>query len=675
MTSWRLYKLEGIIMDKIINLLTQKGIKKANKTLITTAIELAKYQQSNFDALDMAVKRVAYQLNISLIPDIDSYWQKQLKNENISDQDDLDLPVLTPKQLELQSDFKRAFSDYLKSLPCFFKYSKAEQNQILEDFNSYLDNLQGTPDKVNERKALLNVQYMAECLINNFNVIKVKNGGVCDLAYWNGETYLTGDNEIDSLIKKVNLLTYNNLNIKDCRKGVDTRDVCDQLEIMTETKNIAPASYIPCLNGIVHLDTNNPSKLELLQFDPYIITTYQYQGYYKPVSEIPLEVRNKVNRYFELIANKDRETPQHYQEIKDRIFEYCSTILYRGQLFKSYGFFQGDADAGKTSFIENCIFSILPPNSYNVIKLNKLDNRFELYGLKGQLANLFDEFNLDYGSKGIAQQEALKTIVSGGLKLRVENKNVKASNIKCDARVFISLNSYMNLTDEATAKKMVYIPMHGSLDNVDASKYYVTASCSQDEKDYIFATLLSYLQQVFINRAQTGRYFKQSDYIDKLQKDAELKTNELANSIEQWLNDCDPFKDYPKGQLLNDATKKRMKLSFYIASFRSYQNKLPENEQIDPSSKAFRTVLLKIIPFNFFDSVKDTLYSNSGVTNVLLPKKYKGQVITNYQVYKTLILADQQALATSNNIIEMNTERALKEVQAENLSNPYIKQN
>ena len=202
MTSWRLYKLE-IIMDKIINLLTQKGIKKANKTLITTAIELAKYQQSNFDALDMAVKRVAYQLNISLIPDIDSYWQKQLKNENISDQDDLDLPVLTPKQLELQSDFKRAFSDYLKSLPCFFKYSKAEQNQILEDFNSYLDNLQGTPDKVNERKALLNVQYMAECLINNFNVIKVKNGGVCDLAYWNGETYLTGDNEIDSLIKKV----------------------------------------------------------------------------------------------------------------------------------------------------------------------------------------------------------------------------------------------------------------------------------------------------------------------------------------------------------------------------------------------------------------------------------------------------------------------------------------
>ena len=46
MTSWRLYKLE-IIMDKIINLLTQKGIKKANKTLITTAIELAKYQQSN----------------------------------------------------------------------------------------------------------------------------------------------------------------------------------------------------------------------------------------------------------------------------------------------------------------------------------------------------------------------------------------------------------------------------------------------------------------------------------------------------------------------------------------------------------------------------------------------------------------------------------------------------
>lgn len=672
----------------IVALLKQNNFNSVNKKKIITALELAKYQQSNFDALDMAVKRIAYQFNKSLFSDLDEYQIESEKRSNshqdLSQCEDPSilpaLPPLTPKQEQLATKFKEEVADYLKKLPCFTTHlSIKEQKQVISDFEYWIDNHNGTPDKLSERKALLNIQYMAEYLINNFNVIKVKNGDITDLAYWNGETYLTGEAEFNILIKKINLLTYNNLNSKDCRKVVTTKDVCEQLEVMTETKDIAPASFIPCLNGIVHFDDNQQDSpkytLSLLSFTPDIITIYQYQGNYKTVSEIPQTVRNKVNRYFDLICNKDNETPQHYQEIRDRIFEYCSTILYRGQLFKSYGFLHGGADAGKTKFLENCIFSILPPNTFSKVKLNELIDRFRSNRLKGALANLSDEKNLSYGVKGEEEQEALKEVVSGSKKMLAEDKNVKSYYFRCEARIFIALNYYMNLTDEATAKKMVYIPMKGSLDNVDASRFYVDENCSQDEKDYIFITLLGYLQQVFKNRTQTGKYFRQSKYIDSLQISAEAETNDLVELLQNWIDETKPFEDYPIGELMNQSNFNQMKLNHYELKFDRYLSTLPENKQIKVSAGVFKNKLLKLIgdKYIYVDSAKDTDFRASGVKGVLLPKKYNDHYISSYRDYKEQILLEKRLLAKRNNIIDLNTDKTVKEIQDQNLSNPFCK--
>lgn len=684
-------------MQDIKNLLEKYSIKRASINLIITAVELAKCQQSDFNSLNDAVKRIAYHLTLTIYPDIDEYWaevaeiqkelqeKKKIKNKDENDLDYVDLAVLslddeempvlaplTPNQKQLITDFKKVVTDYLKRLPCFTTHLSIEQqDQVIETFNKSLDNHRGTPDKLSERKTLLNVQYMAGCLINNFNVIKVRNGGVTNLAYWNGETYLTGEVEIDSLIKKVNLLTYNNLYNKDCRKPVTTSDVCSQLEIMADAKDIAPASYIPCLNGILKLDTNNPDDLKLLPFTPDIVTTYQYQAYYKPASEIPQEVRNKVDRYFELIANKDNETSQHYQEIKDRIFEFCSTILYRGQLFKSYGFLHGGANGGKTKFLTNCIFSILP-NGFAKVQLNKIESRFSLRGLDCKLANLFDEHNLSYGAKGLAQQEALKELVSD-VKIRVEDKNIREYDINVDARLFVALNNYMNLTDEATAKKMVYIPMLGSLANAYASQFYVNKNCSQDEKDYIFITLLGYLQQVFKNHAQTGKYFRQSKYIDDIQRNAEATTNELVNKIRDWLDETDPFKDYPLGELMNKSNFVQMRLNYYEIKFNEYISSLPESQRIKVTSEAFKIKLLKQIEYIYVDNATEPNFRKSSIRGVLLPKIYRGQAITSYRKYREVILLEQKETAERNHIIDLTTDKAIKEIQDQHLSNPICK--
>ena len=689
-------------MQEIEDLLKKNRIQRANINYIKTAIELAKYQQSNFESLDDAVKRIAYHLTLTIYPDIDEYWKKiaeiekskkkqkeinkrantpSIKYESESEETPVLVP-LTPKQKQLITDFKRVVIDYLQSLPCFTTHlSIDDQKQVKTDFEYWMNNHRGTPDLhlLSERRNLLNVQYIGAYLINNFNVIKVQNGGVTNLAYWNGETYLTGEKEIDGLIKKVNLLTYNNLYSKDCRKPVNTKDVCEYLEIMADTKDIAPASYIPCLNGILKIDIQDPDNLKLLPFNPDIITIYQYQGYYKPVSEIPQAVRDKVNRYFELIANKDKETTQHYEEIKDRIFEYCSTVLYRGQQFKSYGFLHGASDAGKSSFLKNCIFSILPKikkdkdeSNFSVVKLNQLDNRFELSGLEGQFANLFDEFNLSYGAKGETQQEALKSLVSG-LKIRVENKNVKAHDIIVNARLFVALNYYMNITDEATAKKMVYIPMRGTLNTAYASQFYIDENSSQDEKDFIFMTLLGYLQQIFKNYVQTGKYFSQSKYIDDLQITAETTTNELLNRLQDWLEKKEPFKDYPIGQLMNKSNFIQMRLSYYENLFNEYLCEI--NKKIKVTAEAFKYKLLKLIgnKYIYVDNATDPDFRASGVRGVLLPKIYKGQKISRYKDYRELILLEQKTRAETNNIIDLNTDKKAKEIQDQHLTNPICK--
>lgn len=233
----------------------------------------------------------------------------------------------------------------------------------------------------------------------------------------------------------------------------------------------------------------------------------------------------------------------------------------------------------------------------------------------------------------------------------------------------------MNLTDEATAKKMVYIPMKGSLDNVDASRFYVDENCSQDEKDYIFITLLGYLQQVFKNRTQTGKYFRQSKYIDSLQISAEAETNDLVELLQNWIDETKPFEDYPIGELMNQSNFNQMKLNHYELKFDRYLSTLPENKQIKVSAGVFKNKLLKLIgdKYIYVDSAKDTDFRASGVKGVLLPKKYNDHYISSYRDYKEQILLEKRLLAKRNNIIDLNTDKTVKEIQDQNLSNPFCK--
>lgn len=630
-----------------------KKFNKADKSAIETALYLVKCSQNDFNSLDLNIRKLAYRFNLAITPDLDSYYLKVKKDNN-----DISLPTLTKEHKQLADEFINKVSDYLNTLPCFkAKLSKNEQAQIIEDLKQYINQRLGAYD-YNGRVKMLNADYMTKYLINYFNVIKIKRGQTV-LAYWNGETYQTGEQAISDLVTKIRSIEYNNSTSKIYRETFNLKALINSLNnAITETTPLASADYIPCLNGIIHLKNDN--TYELLTFSPDIVTIYQFQGNYKPLSEIPAETINKLAHYLDLLANIERETEAHYKELKNRILEGASIVLFRDQIFKTFLFFHGSHDGGKTSFIEKVVFSLLPNGSYSKLPINRLNERFAMSELVGKLANLNDEHNFNYGRTGQAEQAQLKEIVSGGQKLRAERKSVNAFDFVCEAKMFIALNDFLNIPDKNTKAKMLYIPMRGNLSRAECTPYYPDMS-NQNEKNYIFNVLLQYLLKVFNNYKSTGKYFTYSKYIDDtLMNEAEFKTSDLLNELQSWIDETNPFKEYKLGQLLSDKTKKIMLASHYYYKFRDFLN--THDSRINISQDTFRDNIQKVSNFKVLKNAKE---NGKSYNFILVPMSYNNTTISTYADYKQAVLLEQAQRAETANIIDINTKAEADRVKTE----------
>lgn len=256
-------------------------------------------------------------------------------------------------------------------------------------------------------------------------------------------------------------------------------------------------------------------------------------------------------------------------------------------------------------------------------------------------------------------RQLLKKLFRGGKKLRAERKNVNAFDFVCEARFFIALNNYLNLTDEATRAKMLYIPMRGNLSRKECEPYHPDMT-NQDEKDYLFNVLLGYLQQVFNNYTTTGEYFSKSTYIDRLQSEAEFKTSDLLNELQSWIDETEPFKDYPLGQLLSDENKSLMLASHYYYKFKEYQSF--NNSRITITQLIFRTKISEVSSFKCLDNAKD---NGKSYNFVLVPKQYNNTAVNTYADYKQAILLEQAQRSDTTNIIELNTKTKINRVISE----------
>lgn len=659
-----------------MNKTNYKQLSKSNRELINTTKYLINCVQNNFQSLDLYLRILAYRFNLAQYQMLDKFYKdkadkkvklakKTVKENNgvitvANAPDDEDqLPDLTAEQKKLSELFIKDITAYLFELPCFNKIESCDRKALILTFTEGVTKRKNTPNSYIERIKMLDPNYMTKYLLDNFNVIKIERGQT-ELAYWNGKTYQTGEQAISDLVTKIRSVEFNDATDKRYREPFNLKALINSLKnAITETTPLAPADYIPCLNGIVHLDRDK-IQLELQPFTPDIVTIYQYRANFKPLSEIPAETANKLAQYLDLLSNIERETEAHYKELKNRILEGTSIVLFRDQIFKTFLFFHGSHDGGKTSFIERVVFGLLPNDSYSKLPINRLNERFAMSELVGKLANLNDEHNFNYGRTGQAEQAILKEIVSGGQKLRAERKNVNAFDFVCEAKMFIALNDFLNITDENTEAKMLYIPMRGNLSRAECAPFYPDMS-NQDEKDYIFNVLLQNLLQVFKNRKTTDKYFTPSEYIDvTLKNEAKLKTSEVLQELQSWINETNPFKCYPLGKLLSYETAPKMFASFYYRKFLDYRD--AHNSHIKISSIEFKKQLSEVSEFKCLDNAKE---NSKSYRSVLVPKNYKGTRIYSYADYKQAVLLEQAQREDTAKIIALNTKAEADRVSAE----------
>lgn len=637
-------------------------ITKASHLKIKTALKICKYTQADFEALNLSVQYLAYNFNRAITPNLDELLE-DLKG-------DAKLPPLTQKQQSLVTEFKKYVSAFLDNLPCFkVKLTETEQKQIYSTFSYHIDNRKGAPLGNFEYVNKINVAYLKDYLVNNFQLVKISNGGLCDIAFWNSETYISSSEALEQLIADILSLEFVDAKKKRYEKTASFSDVYRALELSNlKTVNIAKPSYISCLNGILYLDTAKPlQEPKLLAFTPDIFTLEQFQGnYYQDYrASLPQNTIDKLDRYLELIANKDNDY-DHHQEVLIRILESMATILYRGQIFKKFIVVHGKADGGKSKFVQ-FVLSLLDPSLVSNIKLTRLNSQFGLVGLKNKLVNFADESNFSKKYEDSNQQQnVLKDILSGGF-IQSDRKNQSDVRFKANARWIIGTNSYPAVTQESTENKLLYVPFTNNLKNASFTPYYPNAN-NQDEKDYIFNVLVRALRQVFENFNNHGYYFTPSKFVDYLQDYAKTVADDAYSLIKEWFEDEKPLKDYPIGEPVSDGTIFKMRLSYYKKKFDDYTTK--NNQKTSVSNAVFRRYFLEFSDLQE-KNAKDRDYKDHTYNNVLLPKVYQNKTINSYKDYKSIILKNEKLRNLTNKAIQDNTQREYERVKAENIETVF----
>lgn len=647
-------------MKRIQNLLNKNGISKNNINKIITSFVLLKAMQSNYNSLALGVKKLAYRFNVALYPDIDKQQNKE--NEWIKCQ--------SKEELNFIAEFIKCASNYICALPCLSctnpKVTEEQKAQVIELLTRSIEDRKGNPNDHQEYLRLNNPNYMCDYLTDNFNLIKVVEFGVVEVGYWNGETYLLGKEAIKKLTADILSIEYNKAEESKYRAEIDTDSFYHFLlnQNLTE-KNRANSCFICCKNGIVKInegltfDPRDPfHNVELLPYTPDIVTTFQFLGNFTyNIDQIDQTTVARMSQYYDVCFNRDNDE-EHYPEIKDRILGFFSTILYIGQRFKCFGLLYGDNDGGKTNFFDTGIKPILNTKDVSNVRIDRFHNPFAISQMAGKCLNKSDDSNFSFSPKDQnIQENNMKNLVGGNVN-QTDKKNKDDVSFVNYARQVCLSNEYPNMSQTSTEAKLVFMPF---LNKLNQPKYVcLYPQETQAEKDFIFMTLLENLLKILCNFKETGRYFKVSTYIDKLQREAKRTVPKKYMILQDWIKEENPISCYPIGQYLSSETVTYMTITYFFNRFQTY---LVENSITETFSReAFKKYFLKQSGLHL-DNAKDTKHYRDQTYEILIPNKYKESVIPDYKTYKKLI--DQEKNVNLADRVKENNSFAVNQIETE----------
>lgn len=661
----------------------------SNELNLFNSFDLAQAQSWHFKRLSIAVKYIAYRAN--LLFKEPSELGLDVKSDNEQETTPrAQYDCLNSLDSDLKSSydtfkgkFKPLVHDFIKALPCVKHYKESELNTVINAFDTHFDSLAGAPIPKRYYDLTHNNRKLLETLQDDFNLVYVNDRGVKDLAYWNGKTYSVGEYEIGKLIKKIQSIEPYTVDIKNDdgeRKTKTIKQTFTNNAFFTwfegtplAIKDVNNSYYIPCMNGIIKLDPKDPlSAPKLLDFSPDIVTKYLFLANYRELDSFEPETIEKVERYLDTLSGKGTLKDNEYQEVKKRILEMSGTLLFKGQLFKSFFFLYGERDTGKSKYLNDVLFQLVDPDLVALTKINQCAQKFGADNIRGKVAIFSDETNFSNNYEiRETQQNTLKDLVSD-TPSETEVKNGKNAKFTTDGKFFISSNRFIQLDDQATRQKMCFVLFPQKMNKVNHDVFLDMTN--QDIKDYFFYLCLKNLQQVLDNglHAKEG-YFTKSDFLNSYQQGQEFEDCEFYADFRSWetkskIGDNLPFN---KGLIFDDKNSDLYSFTYYVQSFKEYI-KANAKEGVRPKLPLDREI--KHIFMMYFDLQtlqSNFRYKNKGknykTNSYFIPKSYQGKAIKSPSDLNDIIENQRLAIANTNNLIREHTDDQAKIILEQNL--------
>lgn len=266
---------------------------------------------------------------------------------------------------------------------------------------------------------------IADKIIHNLNTISFKDS----IFVYRDGIYVEGEAEVNAEIARI-------------IRGIKTLKPDYQININSAAKEILYyikyknpffeypfnqcENLLPVKNGVLRFDFDE-EKVDLIQYDPKYLFTFKLPVVYDPQAD-PTPICNVIKGY---VGQEEREEESSSGKIVKTLYSDID-LLYQipaqailqltgSNTFKKAYLLQGDANAGKSTYLELLAALLGRENISNVSLQTMLNDRFALADLEGKILNCYD----DLAEIPLNEGGMFKT-VTGGYRQRIQRKGKQA---------------------------------------------------------------------------------------------------------------------------------------------------------------------------------------------------------------------------------------------------------
>ena len=299
------------------------------------------------------------------------------------------------------------------------------------------------------------IDALNSCFINN------------QLAYFDGQKYVTTQDSYEKIVKTVlsivktmnpafTKILYTNKETNDFISNFITSN-CDYIKVKTNPY------YIPTKNGIVHLKQDDKGAFgvescTLESFSPDKASTFLLNASFNPKAKSAI-----FDEWIDLLTDNNKA-------VRAVLSEMCGVAIFNKSFCKKFFYLYSVPNGGKSTFLNTLRELLGASNVSNVDLRNASELKFKLSKIDGMLVNITDEASDNGNPYSKLTCDVIKKVTGFGV-LQVEDKNVKAYDIKPTATLIFASNDRPTFADTGVFSRLIAIPFLHTFKTSSAPDY------------------------------------------------------------------------------------------------------------------------------------------------------------------------------------------------------------